>query len=556
VTSPTHSENDEDFAALFEETLKRRHKRVQAGQRVTGHVTQVGEKRLVVDLGDGLDAMMELSALGEPGSRPELKVGESLTAYVLFADDRVVELGRAAPKGAGGRRALEDAARDGLPVEGTVLEVNKGGFVVEVSGTRCFCPLAQMDLRRIDEPAQWVGQRHLFKVTELRNARNVVLSRRVLLEEQQAEAAALTRKQLVVGARFRGRVTSVRDFGVFVEFGGLEGMVPARELGYGVMQPSAAVGVGQEMDVEVLRLEPPGKDGKERVTLSVRALEPDPMHAVKGELTMGTVVLGQITRVQPSGAFVELVPGVEGLIHISAFGRRIGHPSEMVAQGQWIAARVENVDSVLRRISLGYVSTEDVRAQGWALPKELLPTPDVAAARSSGEVKTTGKTFLRRAEKQPKALDADVPRRTELRVLGRMDAVEMAPARASKEGGTAEAASPAAPSQGVVFDVMVDRIESFGLFVKWPTGRGLVPVSELGVPRNTDLRRHFPLGTIFKATVMEVRQDGKVRLSKTAVERAEERAETEAYIRRSAPVSGKGFGTLGDLLKAKATRPG
>jgi len=537
---------------MFEESLKKKRKTVQLGERVKGTVMTVGEKRVILDLGDGLDGIMEFSELAEPGERPTVKSGDVIEAYVIVADERTVELGRSAGKGAGMRKAMEDSLASGLPVEGVVLEVNKGGYVVDVSGMRCFCPLGQMDLRRIDDPNTMLGTRHFFKVTEMRSGRDVVLSRRGLMEADNAQKAQETRKSLAVGAQFRGKVTSIRDFGAFVDIGGVEGLVPVSELGYGRLKPQDLLKSGQEVDVEVMRIEA-GKDGKgERISLSMRALVEDPFETTSERLPEGTVVVGRVTRVQPFGAFVELVPGVEGLIHVSAFGKRVATPSDVVAEGETIAVRVLGVDGAQRRISLAYTSREEMEKQGWAIPSDVTAAPAVKKEDKKDDKK--GGTIHRKVEK----VDAPVAasQTDGLRILGFITPAEPEAAPAAEPGARpARTTRPmfAAPKEGAILDVTVDRIETFGVFVKWDTGRGLVPSMELGVPRNTDLRKGFPVGTNFRAAVLEVRADGKVRLSKTAVEMAEERAEAQEYMTKAGPAatSGKGFGTFADLLKAK-----
>ncbi|MBI5493597.1 MAG: S1 RNA-binding domain-containing protein [Deltaproteobacteria bacterium] len=506
------AEMEDDFGALIEESLKKK-KSVTAGSRVKARVTHVGRERLLLTLDGGLDGMMELNELGDATERPEIKVGDEIEAYVLRADDRVVELGLRAARagGAAARTALEEAHASGVPVDGHILEVNKGGYVVDVHGMRCFCPLGQMDIRRIEDPATMVGQRLAFRVSEVRGGRDIVLSRRALIEAEQAQKAVETRKRLEKGAHFRGRVVNVKEFGAFVDLGGIEGMVPASELGYGHQKPSDVVRVGQEVDVEVLRIEP-GKDGKgERISLSMKALVKDPFETTAEKLPDGTVVVGTVTRIQQFGAFVELVPGVEGLIHVSAFGKRVARPQDVVQPGQVVAVRVENVDVEQRRIGLVYLPPDEVQGHGWEMPAG------------------------------PSA---------ELRILGALDAV---PVAAEAGGAPRKTAAPGPVArEGDVVEATVDKVEPFGLFLKWATGRGLVHASELGVPRNTDLRKQFPVGSSMRVTVLEVRPDGKLRLSKTAVERAEERAETEAYMAKAAPSGGgKGFGTFADLLKKK-----
>lgn len=532
-------EGEESFAELFEESLRQKPKTVEPGMKVTGTVVQVGSQRAFLDLGGGLDGMIELGELAARGETAEVKPGDRIEAYVVRIQDRVAELATSLGKGPAAKQALEDAAQNGIPVEGTITAVNKGGYVVEVAGVRCFCPLGQMDVRRIDDPATLIGQKHRFRITEWRGGRDVVLSRRELLEEEQAVKAEETRKQLEIGARFTGVVSSVREFGAFVDIGGIEGLVHASELSYGRQRPQDVVHPGQSVEVEVLRIEA-GKDGKgERISLSMRALAEDPFAATVDELPEGTIVEGKVVRLQPFGAFVEIVPGVEGLLHVSAFGKRIGHPSEMVSEGQAVPVRIDAVDRDARRISLSYVD-----------PSELEGIEETPATAGDESVAPEG-VAVRRQHKEPAPAVASAPHDTArgARVLG-----HGAPRQVSAEAATApvvDAAPAAVPTVGTILDVTVDRIETFGVFVTWGTGRGLVPAAELGVPRGTDLRRAQPVGSTFRAVVLEVRPDGKVRLSKRGAEVAEERADAQAWMQTQQRPQGSGFGTLGDLLKGK-----
>ena len=506
---------DDDFGALLEASLGKKRRRLSVGDRVRGTIVQVGHESLIVDLGDSQDGLLDLRELGEGDARPELKEGDVIEAYVLRFEDRVAELGMKAGRGGGARGAqLEDALRSGLPVEGVVTEVNKGGYVVETGGARAFCPLGAMDLRRIEDPATMIGRKLLFRVTEMKGPRDVVLSRRAILEEENAQRAAETRERIAVGARMRGTVISVRDFGAFVDLGGIDGLVPVSEMAYGRSKAEEAVKVGQQVDVEIIRIEE--KEGKERITLSMKALLDDPFGAVAAELTPGLIVAGTVTRVQPFGAFVQLVPGVEGLVHVSAFGKRIGSPAEMVRVGQEVAVRVEGVDADARRISLHHADQAELAAG----PAE----PDPARA---------GLRVLRHAEPAEHRVPAAAPAD-----------------RAARES------APAIPTAriGDIVETTVDRVETYGLFVSWPGGRGLLPSRELGVPRTADLRRQYSAGAKLKAAVIDIRPDGKITLSKTAVERAEERAETDAYMKTSPPPSSRGLGSLGDLSKLKKGR--
>lgn len=574
--SDENFEGEESFADLLEESLAGQ-RAVAPGEKVTGTVVQVGSNRALLDLGGGVDGMIELGEIaGE--NRPPPSPGDRIEAWVVRVENRVAVLTLSLGRGPGARRALEEAAETGLPVEGLVAETNKGGYVVEVGGVRCFCPLAQMDLRRVEDPASLVGQRLTFQVMEFRGGRDVVLSRRALLEAEAAEKAEATRRRLEPGARFSGTVTSVRDFGVFVDIGGIEGLVPQSELGWARRRPDEAVQPGQTVEVEVLEIKPPTKDTPERISLSMRAIEADPWEAMREALEPGMVLRGTVSRLQPFGAFVELAPGVDGLVHVSAFGRPVKHPAEVVTPGARIAVRVDAVDIDGRRISLGYVdeavlaSLTPVASEA-AAPPEVAPPPAPAPSPARPPAAAKGPASgpglkVRRAAKAPEPAKpvpppppaekvaapppapVPTPAPTGLAVLGRMEPV--AP--------SAEAAAPTrrrpeelpAPPVGSVLDVTVDRIESFGLFVTWPGGRGLLPASELETARPGDIKRSYPVGTSLRVAVVEVRPDGKVRLSKRAAAEAEERAEAQQWLRERQPkASGKGFGTLGDLLRDK-----
>ncbi|HEX4621922.1 MAG TPA: S1 RNA-binding domain-containing protein, partial [Myxococcaceae bacterium] len=393
---------------------------------------------------------------------------------------------------------LAEAKASGMPVEGLVLAVNKGGLEVAVGDVRAFCPISQIDLRFVEKPDGFVGEKLLFRVTEVRD-RNVVLSRRALLEEEQRAKAAETRKTLEVGKQVQGSVTGVREFGAFVDLGGIEGMIPVSEMSHvRIGHPSEVVKVGDEVQVEILRMEAPQPNSpdkakhKERITLSLRALQEDPWKAALAELKEGARTKGKVVRLQPFGAFVELRPGVDGLIHVSALSdRRIAHPRDTVQVGQEVEVQVEKVDEKEKRIGLRLVKDGELVGSG------------VASA--------------------PPERPASAP-------------AESAPR----------------PRVGDIVTGTVDRVESFGVFLKFPGGKGLIPASETGTERGTDLRRTFTLGQELKVAIVEIEGGGKLRLSIPAAARAEERADMDAW-KKNQPKGGgkKGFGTLGDLLKDK-----
>jgi len=295
-----------------------------------------------------------------------------------------VALRRGSGSGAGGRADLAAAAATGLPVEGMITGVNKGGVEVDIAGVRAFCPLSQLELRPVADPAVYVGRRLEFRVMrheEDRRGTNVVLSRRALLEEEARGRAAETRGKVVVGAVLPGVVTALKDFGAFVDVGGIEGLLPASEISFDRgIRPADVLTVGQPVTVQVMRVEKRDDPRRpEQVSFSLKALERDPWQDAAAQLSAGTFVRGQVTRTEQFGAFVQLAPGVEGLLHISqladnAPSRQLRHARDAVKPGDAIDVVVLAVEPDKRRISLGVATHEErVDDEGRA-----------AAARASG----------------------------------------------------------------------------------------------------------------------------------------------------------------------------
>ncbi len=379
---------DEDFAAMFaaseRDGKQARRPTFAIGDRVRGKVVSVGEEVTIIDLGGGGEGTLETVELRDPSGQLTVKVGDVLEARVVAQGDRpgFVSLRQGAGHGASGRTSLEEAAATGLPVTGVVTVVNKGGVEVDVAGTRAFCPLSQLELRQVVDPAAYIGQRLEFRVTRYEDDRrgaNVVLSRRALLEEAMQSRAVETRSKLVVGAVLSGVVTALKDFGAFVDVGGIEGLLPASEIGFQRnTRPADVLTVGQPITVAVLRIEKRDDPRRpEQVSFSLKSLERDPWQDAAAELPAGTLTRGQVTRVEQFGAFVELRPGVEGLLHIGELGagKQLRHARDAAKPGDVLEVTVLSIDLEKRRISLGLGAREEgVDDEGRA-----------AAARVSGK---------------------------------------------------------------------------------------------------------------------------------------------------------------------------
>jgi small subunit ribosomal protein S1 len=387
---PSDKPPEEDFASMFAAAEKaaprgRRPQRA-VGDRVRGKVVSIGHEVTVVELEDGGEGTLETLDLRDESGQLTVKAGDTLEARVVRLGEKAgfVYLRRGPSRGLDPRAGLAEAAATGLPVEGLVTGVNKGGLEVTVGGARAFCPLSQLDLRPVADPAAFVGQKLQFRVTRFEDDRrgpNVVLSRRALLEEEMQARAVETRGKLTVGAVLSGTVTALKDFGAFVDVGGIEGLLPASEIGYQRgTKPADVLSVGQPVTVQVMRIEKRDDPRRpEQVSFSLKALERDPWQDAIGSLRAGALVKGRITRAEPFGAFVELLPGVEGLLHVSELGagKHLRHAREAVKPGDTVEVTVLSIDEEKRRISLGLGAREDaVDDEGRA-----------AAARASG---TTG----------------------------------------------------------------------------------------------------------------------------------------------------------------------
>lgn len=352
-----------DFAALLAE-FDQTHpgtadKAAKPGDQVKGRVVAINEDQVFIDLGGKAEGVMDAASLRDAEGQLSVAVGDEVTATVAgVEEDGSLRLGNQQSRHLHGAAELEQAYRQQVPVQGRVTGVIKGGVEVQVAGQRAFCPASQVDTRFVEDLNEFVGQHLDFRITKFEGGRhlNLVVSRRLVLEEEQRARAEALRANLKEGAVLTGTVTSLQDYGAFVDLGGLEGMIHISELAFHrVKHPSEILSVGQPLEVSVLRIDKTDNPKRpEKIALSIRALARDPWAEAAQKFPVGSRVQGQVTRLQPFGAFVELTPGIEGLIHVSELGtgKRVTHPQEVLSPGQAIEASVLAVDLDKRRISL------------------------------------------------------------------------------------------------------------------------------------------------------------------------------------------------------------
>ena len=357
MTEEHETPPSDDFATLFagQETGPA----LEVGDVVKGRVIQIAAASVFVDVGGKGEAWIDRAELSDEDGRLRVAVGDEVEATVVSTRDEV-RLSYRLQRGAHAKQALAVAATSGMPVEGRVAAVIKGGYEVTVGGLRAFCPFSQMDLRRVEAAEEYVGRVLEFRVTQYgENGRNIVLSRRRLLEAHAAQVAEETRKKIVPGAILPGTVAALADFGAFVDLGGVQGLVPVSEISHSrVGRPADRLRVGEPVTVKVLRVD----DEKGRITLSLKALEGDPWLEVPGRLRERQVVRGRMLRFTEFGVFIELLPGVDGLLHVSEIPRsRQKAMREAAAGGAELTVMIINIDGEKRRIALA-LAPEDAAA--------------------------------------------------------------------------------------------------------------------------------------------------------------------------------------------------
>lgn len=351
------SQNGGGFAALFEQEQKSkpsgRARNPRVGERIEATVVRVGKDSVFVELDGKRQAYIDAIELRAPDGTLTVKVGDTLTANVVEVDNRTgnMRLGRTMAKN-GGVTALEQARDAGIAVEGKVTAVNKGGLEVEVAGVRAFCPTSQADNRWVADANSFLGKTLRFLVSDVREGgRNILLSRRALLERESQEAASRALKDLTPGSTVRGTITGVRDFGAFVDLGGIEGLIPASEISHDRVVVADSLKAGDVVDVFVREVKPhtPTRQGEQtvKITLSLKALSADPWDGIEAIAPEGKVVLGTVTRVVDFGAFVRLAAGVEGLLHVSELGSK-----EKLTPGASLGVVVKKLDKTAHKISL------------------------------------------------------------------------------------------------------------------------------------------------------------------------------------------------------------
>jgi small subunit ribosomal protein S1 len=362
----TKDENQISFAAMLDAYSSGTKSEIQIGNRLQGKIISIGKDAVFVDTGTKIDGIVDKAELVDKDGRLPFKEGDTLELFVVSLTEDEIRLSKAL-SGVGGLYLLKEAYAKEVPVEGKIKETCKGGFYVEVMQRRAFCPLSQMDLNYVENSAGYVGKTHRFLITQFENnGQNIVLSRRILLSREQEASKKQYLETLRVGAVLEGKVTRLMPYGAFVELHpGLEGMIHISEVSWSrLTSPDAILRAGDAVKIKVIGIETGDKPGQVKIALSVKQLSEDPWIRVEDHFHEGDKLKGKVTRCVDFGAFVEIAPGIEGLVHLSemSYKKRVVRSQEIVNEDETVSVLIKEIDPVKRRIAL---SIRDAEGDPW-----------------------------------------------------------------------------------------------------------------------------------------------------------------------------------------------
>jgi|SRR5690554_175364 len=354
--TPQPDETKEDFEQMLETDFVDTDKIVE-GDVVTGKVIAINDNYIFITLGGKNEAYAEREEYETKTGKLKVDIGDEIRGFVVKKTDSEIVISKSLNRKYVDKGFLREAYEKKVPVKGKIVSTIKGGYSVEILGTRAFCPFSQADIRYIADPQSMIGHYYDFEITEISsNMRNIIVSRKALMEKEMAEMKEETMKKLEVGAVLTGVVSRIADFGAFVDLGGIDGLLHISQLSWvKVDNPRDVVKIGDEIQVKVI-----GIDG-DKIALSMKELQPDPMIKALEELKEDDIVKCRILRNESFGSFCEIKPGVEGLIPISEMlrGSRVNDPSEVVSIGDYVEAQIIRINREERKISLSLKALKD-----------------------------------------------------------------------------------------------------------------------------------------------------------------------------------------------------
>ncbi len=357
---------EEDFSKLFEKSLKVRDD-FSVGDKIEGTIVQIGAESSFLDIAGKSEALIDSIELKDKNGNLLYKKGDIITVYIVSVKNGEIKAGLKIGSGEITPELLLTAFKNDMPIEGLVSAEVKGGFNVTISGHRCFCPFSQIDTKAADDKSKYLNKSFVFKIIEFKeNGKNIILSRRVLLDEAKKEKEANLKNNLKEGDTVTGTVASKHDFGMFVNLDGIEGMIPKSEISWSRSADLTAFKEGDEVKAKIIGID----WNKNKITLSLKQLLDEPWTNIKN-YNENQVINGKVVNLIPQGAFVELEPGIEGFIHVSKMSptKRINKAEDVLKRGDLVSAKIISIDRDSRKISMQLMTGE---ADPWQIPSENL----------------------------------------------------------------------------------------------------------------------------------------------------------------------------------------
>ncbi len=509
------------FSELYEKTIQN----FQEGDVVKGKVVAVRGREILVDIGYKAEGLLSLDEFTDPS---EAQLGAELE--VLFEgfeeEDGLVLLSK---KKADRQRTWNDilsTAQEGSIVEGKIFKKVRGGFMADI-GMEAFLPASLVDSRPTRNLDQFLGVTSKFMIVKINHKRkNVVVSRKDFLDKEKGEARSKKLGSLTVGEVVKGRVKNITDFGVFIDLGSLDGLLHITDMSWGrLTHPSEVVKLGDELQVVIIAID----RASEKVSLGLKQKSQDPWETVDGKYPTGTHAHGRVVNILPYGAFVELEPGIEGLVHISelSWTKRVAHPSEVLQIGTEVDVVVLNLDKEGKKISLGvkqaqenpWIHVSDKYRVGDKISGTIRNLTDYGAFVElepgiDGLVHISDISWTHKVSRPSEVLKKGDP--VEVMVLS----VDASAQKISlgmkqlKDDPWDDLTKQL--SQGMLVTAKITRTVNFGLFVELPNGlEGLVHISEIPGVSSTDLEKHFHVGETVNLTILDVDHEArKIALSR------------------------------------------
>ncbi|MCB9494290.1 MAG: 30S ribosomal protein S1, partial [Desulfobacteraceae bacterium] len=505
-------ETMEELLDLYEDSFSR----FQEGEVVTGRVISIGRDSVIVDIGYKSEGAVPAEEFKDENGEITVKKGDKIEVMIEFWDEDEEEVVLSKEK-AEKQKVWDEIAeiheKDGI-VEGIIINRVKGGFSVDI-GVQAFLPGSQADLRPIKNMDVMVGKKFKFKVLKFNKRRsNIVLSRRVILESMRQEQRSATLEELEIGRVMTGTVKNITEYGVFIDLGGVDGLLHITDISWGrVKHPSELFALGDEIEVKILSYDLE----KERVSLGMKQLTPDPWETAAQQYPVGSKVKGRVVSLTDYGAFVELEEGIEGLIHVSemSWTKKVKHPSKMVSVGEEVEAVVLDLKPESRRISLGM---KQVEPNPWDLISDKYPVGTII----EGKIKniTDFGLFI--------GIEDDIDGLVHISDISWTKRIKH-PGEVYKKGDTVQAvvldidkenerfslgikqtqpdpweSAPETYKVGSKISGKITNITDFGIFVELEEGvEGLVHISEVENEKK-DLSKEYQIGSDLEAKVMNV----------------------------------------------------